>query len=134
MVGHSQGQVFMSKLVDYIGSSPTVDETKDSITKRISSAAAIMCLPSPGNWPGKPDLIADVPVELVLSTTDKMPASIRDLIQTSESRVMLEGHHLWGLCISGLGYPVKLFLHQAAIDRFDPGGARFEDYFFHEYV
>jgi len=123
-----------SPLSDYISDAPIADRTHDSITKIISSAAAIMTLPTPVNTARSPDLIVDAPLTIILPTSDKIPENVETTLRKSKQQELFNnsGYAVLGLCMSGRGYPVKMFLHRELMDEIDPTGAEFENVFWHE--
>jgi len=120
-----------------IDTAPIVSETVDSVTKVIGSADAVMALPSPNNVARSRGNIVDVPVTLILSKSEKTPQHIVDLINASNSQEFLADpdNILLGLCLSGRGYPLDMYLHKGLFDnRYSSDDAMLENIFWHEFL
>jgi len=118
-----------------IDDAPVVGKTSDSVTKIISSRAAIMSLPSPQNVARLSSTIVDIPITLILSTSGKTPQPIRDLTEASEIRDLLvdADNILLGLCLSGRRLPIEMYLHKGLFDtKYASDDVMLENIFWHE--
>jgi len=104
-----------SAFCDYLDEVKPRKVGADYVVKVLGARKAVMALPDPGGTERAERGIPDIPVEVVLSTSDKVAEVIARLFDRSVHRsFFLENpkFEFDGLCINGRGMPVKLFIHE----------------------
>lgn len=124
----------ISKTYEYVHSLETRDTQPDYILKTANARELISTLPSPKNVKRNINLIPDVPIDILLSITEELPEHIKEQIEHSENRKKFTNRSLLGLCTSGRGMPVEIFLHDHCMMARDPSGELFEEVVWHETV
>lgn len=123
-----------SKTFKYIDSLVVQDVGHDFVVKTANSREIVSCLPSPSNLKRNLDHVPEVDVRLILSTSERLPDHISRRIATSENKGFFTHKSLLGLCTSGRGVPVEIFLHDHVLMISDPSGEVFEEVAWHELV
>lgn len=118
----------------YVHNLKTEETQLGYILKTANARELISKLPSPTNIKRNINLIPDIPIGFLLSTTEKLPEHISEQIENSENRKNFTNKSLLGLCTSGRGMPVKIFLHDYYMAARDPSGELFEEVAWHETV
>lgn len=124
----------LSKTYQYVYAIETHEVFDRYIVKIANSRELIAQLPEPQNVQRNLDLIPDVPVRLLLSTCAALPLCIEKKIDESENRGYFTSKSLLGLCLSGRGVPLEIFLHDHVIMSSDPKGEVFQEVLWHELV
>ncbi len=111
-----------------------MERGRDYVRKTASARDFVVCLQTPENYERDMAFVPDVPVELYLSTTGRLPKFVRDIVKKSKDRAIFGDNSLAGLCMNGRGMPIRIFLHDVLMHKIDPSGKYFEEIFWHEYV
>lgn len=104
------------------------------VLKTANARELIGNLPAPQNLKRNIDLVPDIQINFLLSTTKELPKHIVAQIEASENKKEFTNKSLLGLCTSGRGMPVEIFLHEHVITARDPSGELFEEVVWHETV
>jgi hypothetical protein len=113
---------------------PENERGRDYVRKTASARDFVAYLQTPENYERDMAFVPDVPVELYLSTTGRLPKFVRDIVKKSKDRAIFGDKSLAGLCMNGRGMPIRIFLHDVLMHKIDPSGKYFEEIFWHEYV
>ena len=124
----------ISRTYEYVHDLETKDTQPGYVLKTANARDLISKLPSPQNVKRDITLVPDIPIDFLLSTTEKLPAHITKQIEQSENRKKFTNKSLLGLCTSGRGMPVEIFLHDHFMTARDPSGELFEEVAWHETV
>lgn len=123
-----------SRTYDYVHNLETQDAQPDYVLKIANARDLISKLPSPKNVTRNINLVPDTQINILLSTTEELPEHITEQIENSENRRKFTNRSLLGLCTSGRGMPVEIFLHDHFMTARDPSGELFEEVAWHETV
>lgn len=123
-----------SRTYEYIRDLETDDEYPGYVVKTADARTLIAQLPSPRNIKRDLDCVPSVPIRLLLSTSERLPRHIVTEIERSENKGNFTHKSLLGLCTSGRGLPVEIFLHDHFMNISDPSGELFEEVTWHETV
>lgn len=123
-----------SRTYEYIYNLETRETQLGYVLKVANARELISKLPSPENVKRNINLVPDVPIDFLLSTAEELPEHITKQIKNSENRKEFTNKSLLGLCTSGRGMPVKIFLHDHFMMARDPSGELFEEVIWHETV
>ncbi len=91
-------------------------------------------LPSPSNTQRNLALVPDIQIAFALSTSPRLPRYVAERIAQSHDSKSFKDTSLLGLCSSGRGMPVEIFLHDHFMMAIDPSGEIFEEVTWHETV
>lgn len=123
----------MSKLSEYVDQLPVAEDLGDGIVKIANLRQFVMCLPTPENCERDETLIPDLDMKLILSVSLTLPRYISEKIQKSPDKIIFDDISLGGLCVSGRGLPIEIFLHSFLLNK-DPKGELFDEIAWHETV
>lgn len=123
-----------SKTYDYINGLEVVEQHDDHVVKIANAQDLIAKLPSPKNLERNMDLVPSVLVTLTLSNSSQLPEHIFRAVSKSENNGFFTDKSLLGLCMSGRGLPLEVFLHDYFMMNYDPSGEIFEEVIWHEIV
>ncbi len=126
--------VSVSKTYEYVNDLEVKDRHKNYVLKTARAREIVSNLPHPENVVRDIETVPDVDVDLLISTTDDLPDMIKRQIKTSENKNKFTKKSLLGLCMSGRGMPVEIFLHEHPMISRDPSGELFEEVVWHELV
>ncbi|PZQ45784.1 MAG: hypothetical protein DI551_06500 [Micavibrio aeruginosavorus] len=118
----------------YVQSLPELSRRYDHVVKKANARDFIMSLPSPDNVPRDYNLLPDIDMTLILSTTRNLPDRVREKIKGTPDEEIFGHNTLMGLCMSGRRVPIEIFLHSVSMNRTDPSGKLFEEVAWHEMV
>lgn len=124
----------MSDTYQYIDSLDVQEEGDDFVLKTANAREFIDSLPSPTGVTRNMNLVPDVAVDFVLSTSLKLPEQISEKVAQSKNKENFTDDTLLGLAMSGRGLPVKIFLHDLSLKKYDPSGDLFQEIAWHEFV
>lgn len=119
---------------DYIYGLAAHETEADYVVKIACARELISRLPSPSNVQRNLESVPDIQIRLLLSTSKNLPRYITRQIEQSENKGYFTHKNLLGLCTSGRGLPVEIFLHDHVMMEFDPSGEIFEEVAWHEIV
>ncbi len=125
---------FTSRTYEYVHNLETQDTRPGYILKTANARDLISHLPSPKNIQRNINLVPDIPISILLTTTEELPEHIAEQIENSENKKEFTHKSLLGLCTSGRGMPVEIFLHDYSMMARDPSGELFEEVIWHETV
>ena len=123
-----------SRTYDYVHSLEIQKTQPSYVLKTANARELISQLPSPQNLKRNISLVPDIPIDLMISTAEDLPDHITKQIENSENRKEFTNKSLLGLCTSGRGMPVEIFLHDHFMTTRDPSGNLFEEVVWHEVV
>ncbi len=123
-----------SRTYEYVHDLETKDARSGYVLKTANARELISHLPCPQNVERNYTHVPDIPIDFLLSTTGHLPEHIAKQIENSENRRKFTNRSLLGLCTSGRGMPVEIFLHDFAMGTRDPSGGLFEEVIWHETV
>lgn len=122
----------LSKTAEYIRALPVEDCHDDFIVKIANARDLIANLPSPNNLNRDLSRIPPVNIAFTLSTSSKLPDYVASKIVDPDDQKIFSDEGLLGLCMSGRGMPVEIFLHEHFLIATDPSGEMLEEVAFHE--
>ena len=124
----------MSNVYAFLKAQPVTRCEADFVEIRVSARDVILQFPTPAAGQRDPSLIPDVEIKFYLSTGLEHPAFIKKLIENTPDNTIFKDDTLMGLCFSGRGLPVEIFLHEPRLLEFDPSGNFFDEVLWHETV
>lgn len=119
---------------EYIRDLPVDSEHADYIVKIANARDLIANLPAPANVNRDLSLVPPVNIIFTLSTSPELPAHVLKKIVAPGDKTIFGNKGMLGLCTSGRGMPVKIFLHEHFLTASDPSGELLEEVAFHETI
>ena len=124
----------MSKTYEYISELAVQEEGKGYLLKTANARDFVDTLPSPVGVKRNMELVPDIAIDFLLSTSPKLPKEIAKSVSRSKNKENFTDEHLLGLAMSGRGMPVKIFMHDVLLKKYDPSGDLFQEISWHEFV
>ncbi|MEM8833231.1 MAG: hypothetical protein AAGB32_01705, partial [Pseudomonadota bacterium] len=123
-----------SATFEYLSGLETQEAQPNYVLKTANARELVSRLPAPKNVSRNIGLVPDVQIAFLLSTSEELPEHIVQQIVSSEDKKNFTKTTTAGLCTSGRGMPVEIFLHEHLMMTFDPSGELLEEVAWHEAV